>query len=165
MGKAKWGGNPVSWWLGLYFCLVCGLDEASCTVCYWWLGVAGSCIQGVFSVWVLTILYSLVLVLWLSRVLESVLPLQRLRALSLSKDQSRSNLPTGISPKMKGPLLEFQKPVHKSRMKISDSAKPRYCLPHGQTLGCNRWLEDLSLAVLFHLFLLFHLLCRSFLVW
>ena len=51
------------------------------------------------------------LVLCLSRILESVLPLQRLRALLLSKDQPRSNLPKGISPKMKGPLLEFQKPV------------------------------------------------------
>ena len=83
------------------------------------------------------------LVLWLARVLESVFPLWRFRAWSLSKDQSRSNLPTGISPKMKGPLLEFQKPVHKNTTKVSDSAKTRYCLPHGQTLDCNRWLEGL----------------------
>ena len=35
MGKAEWGGNPVCWWLSLYFYLVCCLDEASCTGCYW----------------------------------------------------------------------------------------------------------------------------------
>ena len=37
MGKAEWGGNPVSWWFGLYFCVVCCLYEVSCTVCclYW----------------------------------------------------------------------------------------------------------------------------------
>ena len=64
MGKAEWGGNPVCWWLGLYFCFVCCLDEASCTGCYWWLGDARSCIQVVSSVWVLTIWYSLGLVLW-----------------------------------------------------------------------------------------------------
>ena len=40
----------------------------------------------------------------------------------LSKDQQRSNLPRGISPDMKGPLLEFQKPLHKYTMEISDSA-------------------------------------------
>ena len=28
MGKAEWGGNPVWWWLGLYFSFVCCLDEA-----------------------------------------------------------------------------------------------------------------------------------------
>ena len=60
MGKAEWGGNPVCWWLGLYFCFVCCLDEVSCTGCYWWLGDARSCIQVVLSVWVLTIWYSLV---------------------------------------------------------------------------------------------------------
>ena len=27
MGKAEWGGNPVCWWLGLYFCFVCCLNE------------------------------------------------------------------------------------------------------------------------------------------
>ena len=58
MGKAEWGGNPVCWWLGFYFCFVCCLDEASCTECYWWLGDAGSCIQVVLFVWVLTIWYS-----------------------------------------------------------------------------------------------------------
>ena len=49
------------------------------------------------------------LVLWFSRVLESVLPLQMLRAWSLSKDQPTSNLQREISPEMKGPLLEFKK--------------------------------------------------------
>ena len=66
MGKAKWAGNPVCWWLGLYFCFVCSLDEASCTGCYWWLFDARSCIQVVSFVWVLTIWYSLRLVLWVS---------------------------------------------------------------------------------------------------
>ena len=84
MGKAEWGGNPVCWWSGLYFCSIC-LDEASCTECSWWLGDAGSCIQVVSNVWVLTIWYSLRLVLWYSRVSESVLPLQRLRTWSLSQ--------------------------------------------------------------------------------
>ena len=63
MGKAECGGNPVCWWLGLYFCFVCRLDEASWIGCYWWLGDAGSCIQVVSFVWVLTFLYSLGLVL------------------------------------------------------------------------------------------------------
>ena len=40
MGKAEWGGNPVYWWLGLYFCFVCCLDETSCTGC---LLVVGWC--------------------------------------------------------------------------------------------------------------------------
>ena len=31
MGKAEWGGNPVCWLLGLYFCFVCCLDKVSCT--------------------------------------------------------------------------------------------------------------------------------------
>ena len=62
------GGNPVCWWLGLYFCFVCCLDEVSCTGCYWWLGDAGSCIQVVSFVWVLTIWYPLGLVLWYSTV-------------------------------------------------------------------------------------------------
>ena len=53
MGKAEWGGNPVSWWLGLYFCFVCCLDEVSCTGCYWWLGDAESCITMGSFVWVL----------------------------------------------------------------------------------------------------------------
>ena len=41
MGKTEGGGDPVCWWLGLYFCFVCCLDEKSCTGCYWWLGDAG----------------------------------------------------------------------------------------------------------------------------
>ena len=69
MGKAEWGSNPVCWWLGLYFCFACCLDEVSC---YWWLGDARSCIQVVSFVWVLTIWYSLGLVLWYSRDVESV---------------------------------------------------------------------------------------------
>ena len=64
MGKAAWGGNPVCWWLGLYFCFVSCLDEVPCTGCYWWLDDAGSCIQAVSFVWVLTVWYSLELVLW-----------------------------------------------------------------------------------------------------
>ena len=46
-----------------YFCFVCCLDEASCTGCYWWLGDAGSCIQVVSFVWVLTVWYYLALIL------------------------------------------------------------------------------------------------------
>ena len=64
MGKAEWGGNPVCWWLGLYFCFLCCLDEASCTGCYWRLGDAGSCIQVVSLLWVLTIWYPLGLDPW-----------------------------------------------------------------------------------------------------
>ena len=63
--------------IGFYFYFVCSLDEASCTGCYWWLGGAGSCIQVFSFVWVLTIWFSLGLVLWYSKVLESVLPLWR----------------------------------------------------------------------------------------
>ena len=63
MGKAEWGGIPVCWWLGLYVCFVCCLDEVSCTRCYWWLGDAGSYIQVVSFVWILTIWYSPGLVL------------------------------------------------------------------------------------------------------
>ena len=59
MGKAEWGDSPVCWQLGLYFCFVCCLDEASCTGCYCCLGDAGSYIQVVSFVWVLTIWYSL----------------------------------------------------------------------------------------------------------
>ena len=33
IGKAKWSSTPVCWWLGLYFCFVCCLNEASCTGC------------------------------------------------------------------------------------------------------------------------------------
>ena len=58
---AEWGGNPICWWLGLYFCYVCSLDEVSCTGCYWWLGDSRSCIQVVSLVRVLTIWYSLVI--------------------------------------------------------------------------------------------------------
>ena len=107
-----------------------------------------SCIQMVPFVWVLTIWYTLGLVFWLSSVLQSVFPLQSLRAWSLSKHQPRSNLPRGISPEMKGLLLEFQKPVYKNTTEISDSMETWYCLPHGQSsLDCNTWLEGLSLAV------------------
>ena len=63
MSKAEWGGNPACWWLGLYFCFVCCLNELSCTGCYWWLKDARSCIQVAFFVWVLTIWYSVGLVL------------------------------------------------------------------------------------------------------
>ena len=41
MGKAEWGGDPVCCWLGLYFCFVYCLDEASCTWCYWCLVMLG----------------------------------------------------------------------------------------------------------------------------
>ena len=65
MGMAEWGGNPVCWWLSLYFCLVCCLTEASCTGCYWQLGGARSFTQIVAFVSVLNIWYSLGLgVLW-----------------------------------------------------------------------------------------------------
>ena len=58
-----------------------------------WLGDSGSCIQVVSFLWVLTIWYSLLLVLWLSRVLESMLPLQRLRVWSLvRKEDSTSGI-------------------------------------------------------------------------
>ena len=50
----------------------------------------------------------------------------------LSKDQPGSNLPRGISPKMKGPLLEFQKPVHKNTTEISDSVETWYCFHVGR---------------------------------
>ena len=62
MGKAEWGGNPGCCWLGLYFCFVCCLDEVSCTGCYWWLGDAGLLFKW-FPLWVLTIWYTLGLVL------------------------------------------------------------------------------------------------------
>ena len=91
MGKGEWGGNPVCWWLGFYFCFVCSLDDASSTGCCWCLGDARSCIQLVSFVWVLTIWYSLGLVLWYSRVLESVLPLWRLRAWSLVRNIDSTN--------------------------------------------------------------------------
>ena len=124
-GRLRWSSCLLKIEL-VIFCLFLYLDEVSYTGCYRWLGNAESCSQVVSFVWVLTIWYSLGLVLWLSVVLESVLPLQRLKAWSLSKDQPRS---IGISPKMKGPLLEFQKPVLKSTTQISDSAETQYCLP------------------------------------
>ena len=89
MGKAEWDDNPVCWWLGLCFCFVYCLDEVSCTGCYWCLDDAGSCIQVVSFVWVLNIWYLG------SRVLESVLPLQRLRAWSLPKMSSNTVLVSG----------------------------------------------------------------------
>ena len=87
MGKAEWGGNPVCWWLDLYFCFVCCLDEVSCRGCYGWFGDSGSCTQVVLFVWVLTIWYSLGLVLCYSMFLGSVVPLQRLRAWSLARNE------------------------------------------------------------------------------
>ena len=36
-------------------CFVCCLDEVSCTGCYWWLGGAGSSIQVVSFVGIITI--------------------------------------------------------------------------------------------------------------
>ena len=89
--KAKWGGSPVCWWLDLYFYFISCLVGAHCTGCYWWLGDARSCIQAVSFVWVLTIWYSLRLVLWWSRVLESVLPRQRLRAWSLVRNEDSTS--------------------------------------------------------------------------
>ena len=62
-GKAECSGTPVCWWLGLFLlCLL--LDEASCPGCYCWLGDARSCIQVVSFLWILTVWYSLGLVLW-----------------------------------------------------------------------------------------------------
>ena len=86
-GKAEWGGKAICWWFGLYFCFACCLDDGSCKECPWWLDDAGSCIQVALVVWVLTIWYSLGLVLWWSRVLESVLLVQRLRAWSLVRNE------------------------------------------------------------------------------
>ena len=67
---------------GFVFCFACCLDEVSITGCYWWLGDARPCIQVVFLHVSSHYLISLRLVLWLSMFLESVLPLQRLRAWS-----------------------------------------------------------------------------------
>ena len=61
-GCVRWYSG--CWWLGLQFWFVCCLDEVSCTGCYWWLVDAGSYIQVVSFVWVLTIWYSRGLVLW-----------------------------------------------------------------------------------------------------
>ena len=47
---------------------------------------------------------------------------EEIKTAYLSKDQPRANLPRGISPEIKGPLLEFQRPVHKNTTEISDSA-------------------------------------------
>ena len=47
MGRAVWGGDPVCWRLGLNFCLVCYLNEASCTRCCWQFCGDRSCIQAV----------------------------------------------------------------------------------------------------------------------
>ena len=91
MGKAEWGGNPVCWWLDLYSCFVCCLDEESRTRCYWWLSDAGSRIQVVSFVWVLTIWYSLGLVLFSLGSWKSVLPLQRLRAWSLVRNEDSTS--------------------------------------------------------------------------
>ena len=94
VGKAEWGGHPVCWWFGLYFYFVCCLDEASCIECCWWLDSARSCVKVILFVWVLTIWYSLGLVLWFSRILESVFLIHRLRAWSLvrSKESIRGSL-------------------------------------------------------------------------
>ena len=74
------------------FCLV----EASCKVWSWWLGDARPCIQVIF-VWVLAIWYSLGLFLWQSRVLESVIPLQRLRAWFLVKNDHSTVFCCGVT--------------------------------------------------------------------
>ena len=67
MCKAECAGNPVCWWLGLHFCFVNCLNKASCIRCYWCLGDVRTCIPVVSFVWVLTLWYSLGLVLWYSR--------------------------------------------------------------------------------------------------
>ena len=52
MDKAEWGSNPVCWWLGLYFCLVCCLDDVSCTtrvllvVGWCWVLYTSGCLCG-----------------------------------------------------------------------------------------------------------------------
>ena len=73
--------NWTDWWVYMYMYFVTAIclgfifgflflsicfvwDEVSCTGSYWWLGDARSCIQVVSFVWVLTIWYSLALVLW-----------------------------------------------------------------------------------------------------
>ena len=90
MGKAVWGGNPVCWWLGFYFCFVCCLEGTQGTtggsVMCW------SCVQVVSFVWVLTIWYSLGLVLWWSTVLESVPPILRLRVWSLVRNKDSTSV-------------------------------------------------------------------------
>ena len=70
IGKGEWDGNPVCWWLGFIFVLFVFLDKVFCTGCYCWLGDAGSCIEVVTFVWVLTIWESLGSVLWKSKIFE-----------------------------------------------------------------------------------------------
>ena len=81
----------------VFFFFFFHLVGASCMGCYWWLGDTGSYIQVVSFVWVLTIWCSLGLVLWYSRVLESLLPFQRLFDL-----WSRMNIPQVICYGIKG---------------------------------------------------------------
>ena len=49
---------------------------------------------------------------------------------------------------MKGPLLEFQKPVHKNTVEIFDSVETQYSLTHGQaSLDCLNsisWWKELQ---------------------
>ena len=71
------------------FCLL--FDEVSCTGCFWWLDDARFGIQAVSFMWDFTIWYSLGLVLWSSRVLESVLLLPRLRAWSLVRNKDSTS--------------------------------------------------------------------------
>ena len=51
-------------WVCIFVLFFFCLGEVFCTGCYWWLGDAGSCIQVVSFVWVLTIWHSLGLALW-----------------------------------------------------------------------------------------------------
>jgi len=66
---------------------VCGLDEVSCTGCYWWLGDAGTFIQVVSIVWVLMVSHFGVFVLISLNVIKKPLVessfLTRYQALSL----------------------------------------------------------------------------------
>ena len=88
MGKTEWGGNPDCWWLGLYFCFVCCLNEASCTGCDWWLGDARSCIHMVSFEWVLTIWSTLILLPGKSHGWRSLVGVLRVR---VAKSQTRLN--------------------------------------------------------------------------
>ena len=88
MGKTEWGGNPVCWWLGLYFCFVCCLDETSCAGCYWCLSDARSHIQVFSFMGVLTIGHSLGSVLVLERTLESPLNWKKIQPVHSKGDQS-----------------------------------------------------------------------------
>ena len=89
MGKTEWGGNPVCWWLGLYFCFVlfC-LDETSCAGCYWCLSDARSHIQVFSFMGVLTIWHSLGSVLVLERTLESPLNWKKIKPVNPKGNQS-----------------------------------------------------------------------------